>query len=69
MLKFIPSFQIEVDYAKGAPLAISCIVLKELLVLFPELRSRGREIVKRLFYLDEHIDMLRDGRNNAGIET
>ena len=42
--------------------------LKELISLFPDFKSRGREIMKRVFFLDEHVDMLWDGLEKAGIE-
>ena len=42
--------------------------LRELISLFPDFKSRGREIMKRVFFLDEHVDMLWDGLEKAGIE-
>jgi adenylate cyclase len=39
----------------------------ELISLSPDFKRCGREIMKRLFFLDEHVDMLWDGLEKAGI--
>ena len=41
--------------------------IKDLLSIFPDFKHIGRDIMKRLFYLDEHIEMLWDGLKKAGI--
>ena len=43
--------------------------INELLALSPNFRNSGRDIIKRLFYLDEHVDMLWDGLEKAGLEV
>lgn len=40
----------------------------ELLALVPDFRSRGRSLIHRFAYLDEHIKMLLDGLRKAGLE-
>lgn len=41
--------------------------IKDLLSIIPDFKHIGRDIMKRLFYLDEHIEMLWDGLKKAGI--
>ncbi|MFW2368452.1 MAG: hypothetical protein ACN4GW_18705 [Desulforhopalus sp.] len=41
--------------------------VRELISLIPDFKSCGREIMKRIFFLDEHVDMLWDGLEKAGI--
>lgn len=43
------------------------LAVKELLNLYPNFQSHGRDLAKRLVYLDEHVDMLWDGLLKAGI--
>jgi adenylate cyclase len=40
----------------------------ELLVLVPDFESRGRSLIKRMVYLDEHVEILVDGLHKAGLE-
>jgi hypothetical protein len=39
----------------------------ELLTLVPDFKRRGKSLIRRLAYLDEHVDMLRDGLCKAGL--
>jgi adenylate cyclase len=39
----------------------------ELLALVPDFYLRGRSLIRRLAYLDEHVEILRDGLCKAGI--
>jgi len=39
----------------------------ELLALVPDFYQRGRSLIRRLAYLDEHVEILRDGLCKAGI--
>jgi adenylate cyclase len=39
----------------------------ELLALMPDFYLRGRSLIRRLAYLDEHVEILRDGLCKAGI--
>ncbi|MHA2371061.1 MAG: hypothetical protein ACXADX_19770, partial [Candidatus Hodarchaeales archaeon] len=41
----------------------------ELLALVPDFKSRGPRLIRRLAYLDEHVDMLLEGLRKAGLET
>jgi adenylate cyclase len=40
----------------------------ELLALVPDFEHRGKIIIRRFAYLDEHVDMLVDGLRKAGLE-
>ena len=42
-------------------------VVDELLALMPDFYQRGRSLIRRLAYLDEHVEILRDGLCKAGI--
>jgi adenylate cyclase len=41
----------------------------ELLTLVPDFEQRGRDLVKRMLFLDEHVDMIWKGFEKAGIES
>lgn len=41
----------------------------ELLALIPDFKRRGPDLVRRLAYLDENVNMLLDGLQKAGLET
>ena len=41
----------------------------ELLALVPDFLRRGRSLIQRVAYLDEHVEMLFDGLGKAGLET
>ena len=41
----------------------------ELLALIPDFKRRGADLIRRLTYLDEHVDMLLEGLRKAGLET
>ena len=41
----------------------------ELLALEPDFRRRGRSLIRRVAYLDEHVEMLVEGLNKAGLEV
>jgi adenylate cyclase len=41
----------------------------ELLALVPDFNLRGRSLIRRLAYLDEHVDMLAEGLRKAGLKT
>lgn len=41
--------------------------LNQLLSLFPDFKSHGRELMKRLVFLDIHVEMLWDGLKRSGI--
>ncbi len=43
------------------------VALDELLTLMPDFNLRGRSVIRRLAYLDEHIEMLWDGLTKAGM--
>jgi hypothetical protein len=36
--------------------------------LVPDFESRGRSLIKRMVYLDEHVEILVDGLHKAGLE-
>ena len=40
----------------------------ELLDIIPDFGVRGPSLIRRLAYLDEHVDMLMDGLHKAGLE-
>jgi tetratricopeptide (TPR) repeat protein len=40
----------------------------ELLALVPDFEPRGRSLIQRMVYLDEHLDMLEEGLRKAGLE-
>ena len=40
----------------------------ELQALVPDWSSRGRSLMQRVVFLDEHVDMLVEGLNKAGLE-
>jgi hypothetical protein len=40
----------------------------QLFALVPDFKSRGNSLIKRMVYLDEHVDMLLDGLRKAGLE-
>jgi tetratricopeptide (TPR) repeat protein len=40
----------------------------ELLALVPDFQTRGRVLIQRFAYLDEHVDMLVEGLRKAGLE-
>ena len=42
--------------------------MSELLALVPDFRSRGRSLIKRILFQDEHVEMLLDGLHKAGLE-
>ena len=42
--------------------------VEELLALMPDFKSRGRSLLRRITYLDEHVDMLAEGLRKAGLE-
>ena len=41
----------------------------ELLALVPDFKRRGPILIRRLAYLDEHVEMLLEGLRKAGLET
>ncbi len=43
--------------------------VEELLALVPDFKSRGRSLLRRITYLDEHVDMLAEGLRKAGLEV
>ena len=43
------------------------IYVNELLEVKPEFLKRPREIIKRLFVLDKHVEMIWDGLQKAGM--
>ena len=44
-------------------------VVDELLALVPDFRTRGRSLIRRYAYLDEHVGMLVEGLGKAGREV
>jgi adenylate cyclase len=40
----------------------------ELLALMPDFKHHGPSLIRRLAYLDEHVDMLLEGLRKAGLE-
>ena len=40
----------------------------ELLALVPDFKSRGRSLIQRMVYLDEHVEMLVRGLRKAGMD-
>ena len=42
--------------------------VNELFALVPEFKSRGPILIRRLAYLDEHVDLLLEGLRKAGLE-
>ena len=43
-------------------------LIRQLLALVPDFEQRGRSLIRRFAYLDEHVDMLVDGVRKAGLE-
>ena len=41
----------------------------ELLTLVPDFHHRGRSLIRRFAYLDEHVDVLAEGLHKAVLET
>ena len=41
----------------------------KLLALVPDFERRGRSLIQRMVYLEEHTEMLLDGLRKAGLET
>ena len=41
--------------------------IDELLALVPDFRTRGRSLIQRFAYLDEHVEMLLEGMRKAGL--
>jgi hypothetical protein len=39
-----------------------------LLALIPDLDARGRSLIKRMLFQDEHVEMILDGLKIAGLE-
>ena len=44
------------------------LALDELMALVPDFRVRGHSLIRRMLFLDEHVDMLVEGLNKAGLE-
>ena len=44
------------------------IAVEELLALVPDFEPRGRSLIRRFAYLDEHVDMLVEGLHKAGLD-
>jgi adenylate cyclase len=44
-------------------------VIDELLALVPDFETRGRSLIQRFAYLDEHVNMIWDGLRKAGFEN
>jgi tetratricopeptide (TPR) repeat protein len=42
--------------------------LNELLDLIPDFKQRGKDLIRRFAYSDEHVEMIWDGLQKAGIE-
>ena len=45
----------------------AAVYLNELLEVNPDFLKRPREIIKLLFVLDEHVEMICDGLSKAGM--
>lgn len=43
--------------------------VEELLQIRPAFRERSRDYVRRLFIIDEHVDMILEGLRKAGLEV
>ena len=44
------------------------MAVNELLALVPDFKSRGPSLIRRMVYLDEHVDMLVEGLRKAGLK-
>ena len=42
--------------------------MDELVALVPDFKRRGRSLIHRVVFLDEHLEMLLEGLRKAGLE-